>query len=83
MNTNQEKIDLLEQEKQENETEIASLVGKIDANLYNINSSEFQISEYQNMNSSYEAQINVLRADNLLLDSMIEDYGNEPQTKAN
>lgn len=83
MSTNQLKINLLEEEKKENENEIAILLNKISANLYNIESSESQILQYQSMNSEYEAQINELRADNAILDSIIEDYENEPPAKAN
>jgi len=74
MNTSQLKINLLEEEKKENDTEITKLADKISANEYNIESSESQIEQYLAMNSEYADQIQVLKANNLLLDIMIEDY---------
>lgn len=89
MSTNQLKINLLEEEKQENTDTIAMLLNKINTNLYNIQSSESQIADYNEMNSQYEEQIQALKAENLIIDSMINDYTipdyeNESQTaKAN
>lgn len=74
MSTNQLKINLLEEDKKENDQEIINLSNKINSNLYNIENAEFQVSEYQTMNSEYEERIKMLKANNLLLDTMINDY---------